>query len=309
MLRKGLLMLSRSQQVEGLVTRLPLGSRGVARYVPGSEVAHAVEAARALVEQGLAVSVDWLGAPCVDEDAAETAVLSYVSLLEGLHSAGLARHAEISLNLETVGQALPDVGAKLSLENARRIVHAARAAGMAVTLGMEDHTTTDQTLETLRELRKDYPETGAVLQAALRRTEDDARALAFEGSRVRLCKGAFDEPAAHAFGDKHEVDKSFVRCLKVLMAGQGYPMVATHDPRLIRIAGALATRYGRAQGSYEFQMIYGVRPGEQARLASAGEQVRIYVPYGEQWYGYLLRRLAERPANLTSFLRSLLIRS
>ncbi|RZI85532.1 MAG: proline dehydrogenase [Microbacterium sp.] len=309
MLRKGLLMLAGSPQVEGLVARLPVSGAAVARYVPGSDLDAAVAAARALVEDGLAVTVDWLGTPCADEDEAEQAVLAYVALLDALHSAGLARHAEVSLKLDTIGQRLPDVGAKVSLENARRIVHVARAAGTAVTLDMEDHTTTDQTLETLRELRKDYPETGAVLQAALRRTEGDARALAFEGSRVRLCKGAFREPVAHAYADRHDVDKSFVRCLKILMAGQGYPMVATHDPRLIKIASALATRYGRSQGSYEFQMLYGVRPDEHRRLADSGEQVRIYVPYGEQWYGYLMRRFAERPANLTSFVRSLLVRT
>lgn len=300
-------MLAQSQQVEGLVARLSVGETAVSRFVPGSDVSEVLAAARALVQDGLAVSIDWLSGPCVDEDEAEATVLGYIELLEALHSAGLARHAEVSLKLAAVGQNLPDVGAKVSLENARRIVHVARAAGTAVTLDMEDHTTTDQTLETLRELRKDYPETGAVLQAALRRTEGDARALAFEGSRVRLCKGAFKEPDAQAFTDRHDVDKSFVRCLRILMAGQGYPMVATHDPRLIKIASALATRHGRAQGSYEFQMLYGVRPDEHRRLAAAGEQVRIYVPYGERWYGYLLRRFAERPANLRSFVGSLLV--
>ena len=161
---------------------------------------------------------------------------------------------------------------------------------------MEDHTTTDSTLGILRELRKDFPETGAVLQAYLHRTEADCRDLAYEGSRVRLCKGAYNEPESVAFQDKHDVDKSYVRCLKVLMAGQGYPMIATHDPRMVDIAGALATRNGRAQGSYEYQMLFGIRPDEQKRLADAGEKVRVYVPYGQEWYGYLMRRLAERPS-------------
>ena len=169
---------------------------------------------------------------------------------------------------------------------------------------MEDHTTTDSTLGILRELRKDFPETGAVLQAYLHRTEADCRDLAYEGSRVRLCKGAYNEPESVAFQDKHDVDKSYVRCLKVLMAGQGYPMVATHDPRMVDIAGALATRNGRAQGTYEYQMLFGIRPDEQKRLAEAGEKVRVYLPYGQEWYGYLMRRLAERPSNLTFFLHS-----
>jgi proline dehydrogenase len=170
---------------------------------------------------------------------------------------------------------------------------------------MEDHTTTDSTLAILRDLRKDFPETGAVLQAYLHRTEADCRALAYEGSRVRLCKGAYDEPAEVAFQSRLEVVTSYVRCLKALMAGQGYPMVASHDPRMIKIAGALATRFDRPPGSYEYQMLYGIRTDEQKRLAAAGHTVRVYVPYGQEWYGYLMRRLAERPSNLTFFLRSL----
>jgi proline dehydrogenase len=171
---------------------------------------------------------------------------------------------------------------------------------------MEDHTTTDSTLAILHDLRKDFPETGAVLQAYLHRTEADCRALAHEGSRVRLCKGAYNEPDDVAFQDKVEVDKSYVRCLKVLLGGQGYPMIATHDPRMVEIASSLASRYGRAQGTYEFQMLFGIRPEEQKRLAASGETVRVYVPYGAEWYGYLMRRLAERPQNLTFFLRSLI---
>jgi proline dehydrogenase len=209
------------------------------------------------------------------------------------------------VKLSAIGQALPDEGEKVALENARTICHAARNAGTTVTLDMEDHTTTDSTLGILRELRKDFPETGAVLQAYLHRTEADCRALAYEGSRVRLCKGAYKEPESVAFQDKEDVDKSYVRCLKVLMAGQGYPMIASHDPRLVDIAGALATRYGRTQGSYEYQMLYGIRPDEQRRLAESGEKVRVYVPYGDEWYGYLMRRMAEKPSSLAVFLRSL----
>ncbi|MGB0101073.1 MAG: proline dehydrogenase family protein, partial [Nocardioides sp.] len=174
------------------------------------------------------------------------------------------------------------------------------------TLDMEDHTTTDSTLAILRELRKDFPETGAVVQSYLHRTEADCRALAHEGSRVRLCKGAYKQPESVAFQDKLDIDRSYVRCLKVLLAGEGYPMIATHDPRMVEIASSLASRYGREPGSYEYQMLYGIRPDEQRRLAAQGETVRVYVPYGAEWYGYLMRRLAERPQNLTFFLRSLI---
>jgi proline dehydrogenase len=167
----------------------------------------------------------------------------------------------------------------------------------------EDHRTIDATLRIATVLRSRLPFVGSVVQAALRRTETDVRGLASPGMRVRLCKGAYAEPAAEAFTARHDVDKSFARCLRILMAGPGYPMIATHDPRLIAITGSLALP--RAPDSFEYQMLYGVRPDEQRRLASAGALVRVYVPYGSDWYGYLVRRLAERPANLAFFLRSL----
>ena len=298
-------MLARSRRVKEVVTRLPVSSGIVNRYVPGEATAQAVEATRELVDAGLHVTLDFLGEDTLDEAQAEATVAAYLDLLEQLAEAGLARNAEASVKLSAIGQALPEIGPKLATENARRICRAAHQVGTTVTLDMEDHTTTDLTLTALRELRKDYPETGAVVQAYLYRTEQDCRALAHEGSRVRLCKGAYNEPEEVAYQDRHDVDKSYVRCLKVLMAGQGYPMVATHDPRLVKIASALATRHGRMPGTYEFQMLYGIRGEEQKRLAELGEKVRVYVPYGDEWYGYLMRRLAERPSNLTFFLRSL----
>jgi proline dehydrogenase len=305
-LRQALLMLARSHQVKEIVTRLPVSSGIVNRYVPGEGTDDAVTATHDLIDDGLHVTLDFLGEDTLDEAQAEYTVSAYLDLLEGLSRAGLARNAEVSVKLSAIGQALPEIGPKLATENARRICRAARNAGTTVTLDMEDHTTTDLTLGALRELRKDFPETGAVLQAYLHRTEDDCRALAYEGSRLRLCKGAYNEPEEVAFQDRHDVDKSYVRCLKVLMAGDGYPMVATHDPRLVKIASALATRNGRMPGTYEFQMLFGIRSEEQKRLARAGEKVRVYLPYGEEWYGYLMRRLAERPQNLTFFLRSLI---
>jgi proline dehydrogenase len=146
-----------------------------------------------------------------------------------------------------------------------------------------------------------------VLQAYLHRTVAVCHDLATPGSGVRLCKGAYKVPASVAFQGATEVDKSYVRCMKVLMAGPGYPMLATHDPRLIKIADDLAK--DRAKGTYEYQMLYGIRPGEQQRLAAEGETMRVYVPYGDEWYGYFMRRLAERPANVAFFLRSLATKS
>jgi proline dehydrogenase len=147
-----------------------------------------------------------------------------------------------------------------------------------------------------------------VLQAYLHRTESDCRDLASAGSRVRLCKGAYKEPAAVAFQSRMDVDKSYVRCLRVLMEGPGYPMVATHDPRLVAVAKKLVLDTGRAKGSYEFQMLFGIRPNEQRKLAGEGETVRVYTPYGDEWYGYLMRRMAEKPANTVFFLRGLATR-
>jgi proline dehydrogenase len=305
LLREPLLMLSRSGAVKRLVSTLPVSAGVVRGYVPGETTETAVEATARLVGDGLTVTLDFLGEDTLDAEQADATVTAYVTLLKKLSAAGLQGQAEVSVKLSAIGQALPDTGHKIALENARTICRAARNAGTTVTLDMEDHTTTDSTLAILHDLRKDFPETGAVLQAYLRRTEADCRALAHEGSRVRLCKGAYNEPESVAFQDRIDVDRSYVRCLKVLLAGQGYPMIATHDPRMVEIASSLASRYGRAQGTYEFQMLYGVRPEEQRRLAASGETVRVYLPYGEEWYGYLMRRLAERPQNLTFFLRSL----
>jgi proline dehydrogenase len=310
LLRRPLLLLARSEKVKQLVSTVPVSAGIVNSHVPGETAEAAVEATARLVGDGLLVTLDFLGEDTLDLEQAEATVAAYLEVLQELAARGLSRNTEVSVKLSAIGQALPDSvaggGHKIALENARTICRAARNAGTTVTLDMEDHTTTDSTLAILRELRKDFPETGAVLQAYLHRTEADCRTLAYEGSRVRLCKGAYKEPETVAFGDRLDVDKSYVRCLKVLLAGQGYPMIATHDPRMIEIASSLASRYGRPQGTYEYQMLYGIRPEEQRRLAASGETVRVYVPYGREWYGYLMRRLAERPQNLTFFAKSLI---
>ncbi|MBZ5739266.1 proline dehydrogenase family protein [Nocardioides mangrovi] len=306
LLRQPLLLLARSAAVKKMVSTMPVSAGIVRSYVPGETTESAVEATAGLADDRLLVTLDYLGEDTLDADQADATVAAYVDLLHQLSARGLTRSAEVSVKLSAVGQFLPDNGHKIALENARTICRAARNAGTTVTLDMEDHTTTDSTLSILRELRKDFPETGAVLQAMLHRTEADCRSLAHEGSRVRLCKGAYLEPEDVAFQDRLEIDRSYVRCLKVLLAGDGYPMIATHDPRMVEIATSLASRYGRVPGSYEFQMLYGIRPEEQRRLAERGERMRVYVPYGTEWYGYLMRRLAERPQNLSFFVRSLI---
>jgi proline dehydrogenase len=304
MLDRALLRVSRSQGIKKLVTRAPVTSDVVSRFVAGEDADDAVAAARRLSTSGLRVSIDHLGEYTTDRAHADKIVSAYLDLLERLHEAGLSAWAEVSVKLTALGQGLPD-GERIALENTKLICGAARTAGMTVTVDMEDHTTTDSTLGIVRELRKDFPDTGAVLQAYLYRTEQDCRDLAYAGSRVRLCKGAYSEPENVAFKDTNEIDRSYVRCLKILMAGAGYPMLATHDPRLVQIGQRLATDNERPLDSYEFQMLYGIRPMEQRRLANLGHLMRVYIPYGTDWYGYLIRRLAERPANLTFFARAL----
>jgi proline dehydrogenase len=257
LLRQPLLLLARSQQVKNFVSTMPVSSGIVHNYVPGETTEEAVKAAGELVRDGLNVTLDFLGEDTLDVAQADATVAAYVDLLQALSAAGLTRRAEVSVKLSAVGQALSDSagyggGHKIALENARTICRAARNAGTTVTLDMEDHTTTDLTLEALRELRADFPTLGAVLQSYLHRTEADCRDLAGTGSRVRLCKGAYKEPESVAFQSRSDVDTSYVRCLKVLMQGDGYPMVATHDPRMIEAARAIAAVHGRSADDHEY---------------------------------------------------------
>ena len=302
MLRSLFLAAAGSSRLERLVESAPVSRSIVRRFVAGSDVDAALVTSRALADDGLAVSLDYLGEDTLTAEQALATRDQYLTLLRRLAEAGLTPAAEVSVKLSALGQKVDD---RVAYEYAHAICDAAAAAGTTVTLDAEDHTTTDSTLEILAELRKDHPSTGAVLQAYLRRTEGDCRELATAGSRVRLCKGAYAEPESVAFQSALDVDKSYVRCLNILMSGEGHPMVATHDPRLIAIAEDRARWFDRGADQYEFQMLYGVRPEEQARLAGDGHSVRVYVPYGDQWYGYLMRRLAERPANLAFFGRAL----
>ncbi|MEJ2859311.1 MULTISPECIES: proline dehydrogenase family protein [unclassified Saccharothrix] len=307
MLRSTLLAASRSGAIRTLVESTPLTKPVVQRFIAGDDVDSAVATTGEVLADGRLVTLDHLGEDTRDATQATATVEAYLTLLGRLQDAGYADRAEVSVKLSAVGQFLPVDGEKIALENARKICSAAGVVGTTVTLDMEDHTTTDSTLGILRELRLDFPWVGAVLQAYLKRTEQDCRDLAHAGSRVRLCKGAYQEPASVAYQDKSEVDLSYVRCLKVLMRGEGYPMVASHDPCLIAIAADLAR--DRAKDSYEFQMLYGIRPEEQKRIAAEGNRMRVYVPYGDEWYGYFMRRLAERPANVAFFLRSLVTKN
>ncbi|WP_238998255.1 proline dehydrogenase family protein [Nocardioides limicola] len=303
LLCRPLLAAARSEAARGLVESVP---GLVGRYVAGADVADALEVAAGLVEAGMAVTVDVLGEDTRDRSAAEAASLEYLTLLDRIRARDLTRDVEVSVKLSALGLGLRDgTGPRVALEHARRICRAAHNAGTTVTVDMEDHTTTEATLDLVRELRQDFPATGVAVQSQLLRTERDCRALAMPGSRVRLCKGAYDAPAAIAHRRRVDVDRAFLRCLRILLEGGATPMIASHDPTILGICEVLVDRYGLRPGEYEFQMLHGVRTDEQRRLAETGETMRVYLPYGEQWYGYLMRRLAERPQNLALLARSL----
>ncbi len=308
MFSSSVLAVSQRPQVRRLVTTSSAARRLVGRFVAGDDLDTATAPIRALVERGLLVTVDHLGEDVTDPADAAATRAAYVALLGRLDDLGLAHAVEVSVKLSAVGRALPGDGGRIALEHAAAICAAAARAGTTVTLDMEDHTTVDSTLEILATLRREHPWVGAVLQSALHRTEADAADLAGEGSRVRLVKGAYAEPASVAFTAKAEVDEAYLRCLRVLLAGRGYPMIATHDLRMVEAARAMAVVHGRTPDDHEYQMLYGIRTSEQDRIAASGDRMRVYLPYGADWYGYFTRRLAERPANLAFFLRSLLSR-
>ena len=311
-LRPAILAAARSARMKRTITKAPVTKRIVERFIAGEDRPAVLAVARDLLAGGAAVSIDFLGEQTTDRGQADAIVAEYVALLDDLAAltppdADVPR-TEVSMKLSALGQALPGDGDKIATENAWKICSAAAERGIWVSVDAEDHTTTDSTLAVVTALRSEFPWLGAVLQAYLHRTEDDCRAMAGPDSRIRLCKGAYQEPPEVAFQRKIDVTDSYLRCLEILMAGTGYPMAASHDPVVIAATDELATRNGRAANTFEHQMLYGIRDLEQKRLVEAGSTVRVYVPYGSQWYPYFMRRLAERPSNLTFFLRSIATR-
>ena len=302
-LRKPILVLSGSDRVRRTLVALPLTRSVVQRFVAGETTSDVVTVVSILRAQGLQVTLDHLGENTTNAGQAEATVTAYLELLQALAAASEAAGSEVSVKLSAIGQALPD-GDAVALAGAKRIADAAYAIGARMTVDIEDHTTIDSTLAVVATLRRDHPDVGVAIQAMLRRTEADLATLIGSGSRVRLVKGAYEEPESVAFASPAEVDLAYVRDLKILMGGQGHPMIGSHDPRMIAIGEQLAAEAGRAANGYEHQMLYGIRTDEQLRLARAGHTVRVYVPYGTDWYGYFTRRLAERPANVLFFLRS-----
>lgn len=305
MLGPVILAASRSDRMRRFISAAPGTKQVVDRFIAGENVDHVLPVIRESVGKGLELTLDVVGEDITTPAEAAAARDAYLELVGRLKDLGLGAKAEMSVKLSMFGQALEN-GHELALANVRPVVEAAAAIGTTVTLDAEDHTTLDSMFAIHEELRKDFPQTGCVIQAYLFRTEDDARRLAAAGSRVRIVKGAYKEPASVAYQDKAEIDKAYVRIMKILMEGDGYPMIGSHDPRLVAIAQELGRQAGRKLDEYEFQMLYGIRSDEHVRLAAEGHRMRVYTAYGTDWYGYFMRRLAEKPANLLFFARSIL---
>lgn len=327
MLGPAILAASRSDKMRRIVSAAPVTKPVVNRFIPGETVDQVIPIVEDLTGKGLEVTLDVVGEDITTVEQSHAARDAYLELIEQLAHLGLGETVEMSVKLSMFGQALEIEGGEsaglsveggggrraggheLALANVRPVVEAAAAIGTTVTLDAEDHTTLDSMFAIHEELRRDFPQTGCVIQAYLFRTEADARRLAAAGSRVRIVKGAYKEPAEVAYLDKAEIDKAYVRIMKILMEGEGYPMIGSHDPRLIAIAQELARQAGRKLDEYEFQMLYGIRSEEHLRLAAEGHRMRVYTAYGTDWYGYFMRRLAEKPANLLFFLRSMITKN
>jgi proline dehydrogenase len=301
-LRLILLTLSRSRIAQRVVTHMP-GVRQLARrFVAGETQADALAAVRRLNAAGFEVTVSYLGEAVTTEAEVARAVDQLTSFARAVGTAGLRSH--LSIKLSELGLAFDRALAARSLD---AVIRAAADAGTFVRIDMEDSRYTAETLAIFREARRTHANAGVVIQSYLRRSAADMEVLAREGAPVRLVKGAYREPEDVAFQSKGEVDAAFVALAESYFAGmapRGHLAVATHDERMVRAAIASAARHGRERACFEFQLLYGIRQDLQRTLRREGYTVRVYVPYGDAWYPYLMRRLAERPANLWFFLRA-----
>jgi proline dehydrogenase len=303
-LRTSLLWLSRRRSLGRLATRLPVTRSMVARFVAGETLDEVIPALQRLQAAGFRTTVDVLGEAVATADAARAAAAEYVAVLGALAERGLDRN--VSVKLSQMGLALDRA---ICRDNVAAIFDRAAEVEAFVRIDMEDHTTTDATLELWREMRPRNAgrgDSGVVIQAALRRSADDIETLVGEHARIRLCKGAYVEPASVAYPDKASVDEAYASLMERLLTDGAFPGLATHDERLIARAVAFVRDRGIPPDRFEFQMLFGVRRDLQERLVKAGFGVRVYVPFGTQWYPYFMRRLAERPANVAFVLRSVL---
>lgn len=308
MLKRLLLYLSNAGWARGIVSHFFLARRVARRFVAGETLEEAVEAARQLNAQGLLVTLDYLGESVHSAEDTVDVVNTYQALLRAIDAEKL--QASISLKLTHLGL---DISEELCVTNLRHILTTARDHGhIPVTIDMESSAYTDTTLRIYRTLRDEYgfSNVGTVIQSYLYRSAEDMQALAAEGGHIRLCKGAYLEPPHVAFPEKSDVDRAYTEIVAAYLQAQtpAYLCIATHDENMIAAAEQTIKQSGVPQSRYEFQMLYGIRGQRQMELAAAGYKMRVYVPFGAAWYPYFMRRLAERPANLWFFAKSLFSR-
>lgn len=304
-MRSILLYLSRNERLEEFVLHSKLARRAARRFIAGETMEEALKAVQELNGRGLLATIDHLGENVTSKEEARAAAAEYLELLPKIAALGLKSH--VSLKLTQMGL---DIGVEFCRENLERIVARARELGNSVQIDMEGSAYTDQTLAIFRDLRAKYDNLGVALQANLRRTERDLEGLIPLGANVRLCKGAYKEPATIAFPKKREVDANYIKLLEMLLSREArakgaYAAIATHDERMIAKAKELAMRNDLGPEDFEFQMLLGIRRRLAEELATEGYRVRIYVSYGTAWYPFYMRRLAERPANLLFILRNI----
>lgn len=295
-----LLRMANSPTIERFVKRNGMSAGIVRRFVAGETMEETVEAVRALKRRGIAASLDYLGEHVRSDEEAAASADYYRRLLRFIHENAL--HANVSLKLTQLGLDLSDERAQ---ENLRHILEEASRFQQFVRIDMEGSAYTERTLNLFYRLWPDYKNVGVVIQAYLYRSAADVERLIEVGARVRLCKGAYSEPKEIAFPRKRDVDANFLALMRRLLKDGNYPAIATHDAAILRATKQFALAEGIAPDRYEFQMLFGVRRDLQDSLAAEGYRMRVYIPFGTQWYGYLIRRLAERPANLWFVLKNL----
>lgn len=308
MLRSFLLYLSRNRRLERSILKFGWARRAARRFVAGERMEEALQVIRKLNERGLLVTLDHLGENVQSAEEARAAAEEYLKLLPKIAELGLQSH--VSLKLTQMGL---DIGTDLCRENVERIVAKAKEFNNFVRIDIEGSEHATRTFDLFAELRKEYDNVGAAIQANLRRSEQDLKNLIELGANVRLCKGAYKELPQVAFPKKREVDRSYARLMELLLSPEAhakgaYAAIATHDERMITEAKELAARNDISKEEFEFQMLLGIRGKLAEGLAKEGYRVRIYVSYGTEWYPFYMRRLAERPANLLFILRNLLKR-
>jgi proline dehydrogenase len=301
MLRAPFLYLSRRRGLQRFVTRQKLTSRLAYRFVAGDRLDDAVRVVREINARGLMSSLDHLGENVAEERAARSATEDYLAAFERIATERL--DANVSVKLTQLGL---DISPDLCRELLERILGRAQQLDNFVRIDMEGSAYTQRTLDLALALHKTYPNCGVVLQSYLFRTLKDVRLVNALGVRVRLVKGAYDEPPSIAYPKKADVDATYEKAMQELLLHGLYPAIATHDDRLIEATRSFARQNGIGKDRFEFQLLFGIRRDLQERLRRDGYRVRIYVPYGTEWYPYLMRRLAERPANLLFLVRSLL---